>query len=142
MSWDIFVQDLPGEARSIADIPRDFRPKPLGSRSEIITKIKEICPLAAFSSDSGWGSISGPGLAIDVNVGDEEPVMCVAFHVYGGEAAPGVVADMLDGLGLRGLDCGGDSETGFFDREAAEGSFRRWREYRDHVLRVAKGNSA
>jgi hypothetical protein len=139
MSWDIYVMEIPPEVTCVDDLPKDYDPGPIGTRAEIVSKITEICPIADFSSGLDWGTISGPGLAIDVNIGEEEPVMCVAFHIYGGEAVAGVVADILDGLGHRAFECGGGSKTGFFDRATADASFRQWREYRDHVVKIAKG---
>jgi hypothetical protein len=53
MSWDIFVQDLPRDAKTVADIPDDFKPAVIGARSEIISMIKEVVPTANFSDLHG-----------------------------------------------------------------------------------------
>jgi hypothetical protein len=53
MSWDIFVQDFPERAKSVAEIPRDFPPPPLGPRADIASRIKRIVPQADFT-DQGW----------------------------------------------------------------------------------------
>ena len=42
MSWDIFAQDFPRDAKTVADIPQDFKPAAIGARSEVIGKIKEV----------------------------------------------------------------------------------------------------
>ena len=47
--------------------------------------------------------------------------------------AAGVVADILDRLGLRAIDTGRD-DGGFFDPAEAVASLQRWREYRNRVL--------
>jgi hypothetical protein len=52
MSWDIFVQDLPKDASTIEEIADDFAPGPIGKRSQIIDKIREIVPAANFSEPS------------------------------------------------------------------------------------------
>ncbi len=44
MIWDVCVQDLPIDARTIEDIPGDFVPSSIGRISEIIMKILEIAP--------------------------------------------------------------------------------------------------
>ena len=54
MSWDIFVQHFPANAKTVADIPSDFKPAPIGDRTTIIEKIKDIVPSADFS-DPTWG---------------------------------------------------------------------------------------
>jgi hypothetical protein len=107
MSWDIFVQELPAGAHSFDDIPEDFEPGPLMSREALIAGIRQVVPSAKFP-DSSWASLEGPGYSIEVSIGDEDPVTSFAFHVSGGDLAPGVVADLLAHFGLRGLDSASD----------------------------------
>ena len=90
MSWDIFVQDLPPDAESVADIPSDYQPKSLGPRDALIAKIREIVPSADFS-DPSWGHIEGERFSIEVNLGQASVVDSFAFHVRGGEEAVGAV---------------------------------------------------
>jgi hypothetical protein len=130
MSWDIFVQDLPSEAKTAADIPSSFRPSLIGKRSEIIDRIIEIIPAADFT-DPSWGLIDGEDWSIEVNLGQEEDCRGFALHVRGGDVAVGAVAAILRRLNLRALD----SQSGEFfsaDNNAIE-SFRQWRQYRDQV---------
>jgi hypothetical protein len=131
MSWDIFVQDLPQEAKSVTDIPSTFRPASLGSRPGLIDRIKEVFPTADFS-DPSWGLIEGENWSIELNIGREEECRGFTLHVRGGNPAAGAVAAILQHLNLRALD----SQTGGFftaDTEAIQ-SFEEWREYRDKVL--------
>ena len=131
MSWDIFGQDLPRGARTLEEIPNDFKPAPLGERTVIIKKIEEVVPYADFSNPS-WGVIERDEWSIEVNLGKEENCNGFAFHVRGGDAAVGVVAAILEHLNLRAVD----SQTGdFFEAgpEAIE-SFRKWRAYRDQIV--------
>jgi hypothetical protein len=131
MSWDIFVQDIPKEVMSVADMPDDFRPKSVGARREIIEKIRAVVPAVDFA-DPTWGTIEGPGYSIEVNLGKKEEVDGFAFHIRGGDMAAFVVADILERLGLRAFDTG--SDTGLFsigpDGSAGQ---KRWRAYRDQV---------
>jgi hypothetical protein len=130
MSWDIFVQDLPPDAKSVADIPADFKPASIGKRSMIIERIKEVVPTANFS-DPSWGLIDGDGWSIEINIGANEDCDGFAFHIRGADAAVGVVAAILQHLKLRALD----SQTGDFFVAGAEAidSFGKWRAYRDHA---------
>jgi hypothetical protein len=131
MSWDIFAQDLPRDAKSIKDIPEGFLPASIGERSAIIAKIKEVVPSADFSEPS-WGLIDGDGWFIEVNIGESEICRGFAFHVRGGDAAAGVVAAVLQHLNLRAID----SQAGDFFIAGPEAidSFHRWRAYRNQVL--------
>jgi hypothetical protein len=133
MSWDIFVQDIPQEARSTSDIPDDFVPAVIGTRTEIIESLSRVVPGADFS-DPAWGRIDGHGYSIEVNLGADGPCRGFALHVRGGDSAVFVVHEILDDLGLRAFDP--SSDTGIFS--LAEGSLdglAEWREYRDRVLR-------
>ena len=131
MSYDIFVQDLPLDAKSIEDIPSDFKPKPIGKRSLIIEKIKEVAPATDFS-DPTWGSIRGADWSIEVSMGDEEQCSGFAFHIRGGKEAFLVVKAILQKLELRALDpqMGG---LCIVDPNATN-AFRDWGANRDHVI--------
>jgi hypothetical protein len=131
MSWDIFVQDFPRNAKTLEDLPEGFVPASIGKRSAVIAGIKEVVPSADFT-DPSWGVIDGDGWSIEVNIGDSEACHHFAFHVRGGDAAAGVVAAILEHLGLRAVD----SQSGDFfvaGPEAIE-SLRKWRAYRDQIV--------
>lgn len=132
MSWDLFVQDLPRDAKSVKEIPADFKPSPIGKRSVIIGKIREVIPTADFSDPPGV-QIEGDGWSIEINVGAEKECMSFAFHVRGGrDAAVEVIAAILKHLNLRALD----SQTGGFFVAGPEGieSSRKWRAYHNQVI--------
>lgn len=130
MSWDIFVQDLPRNAATVADIPDDFTPRPLGSRNQIIQKILQVLPTADFS-DPAWGLIEEDGWSIEFNMGNSEECQGFALHVRGGDEAAGVVAAVLRHLDVRALD----AQTGGFFTAGPEAlaSFQKWRAYRDRA---------
>jgi hypothetical protein len=136
VSWDIFVQDLPQEVRSIADIPADFRPQAIGNRAEVIRKIRELLPEADFS-DPSWGRIDHEDWSIEVNLGEDEECTGFALHVRGGDAVVSVIAAILAHLDLRALD----SQTGDFFVAGPEAlkSFQKWRAYRDQVVNKRTG---
>lgn len=131
MSWDIYVQDFPANVQAIADIPSDFEPAGVGKTTTIIEKIKAVVPSANFS-DPAWGVIEGPDWSIEVNLGEADECSGFALHVRGSDTALGVVAAMLNSLGLRALD----SQTGEFFQAppSALESFHAWRKWRDHVI--------
>ena len=129
MSWDIFVSNFPSEAKTVNDVPHDFMGKPIGTRHEIIAKIREIIPTAVFP-DRSWGQISGPGLEVDISLGDDESVTGFAFHVRGSEVSVACVAEILRHLNLRAVDSGtGD----FFDLNHAAAGMQKWKAYRDQI---------
>src|SRR5947208_1346225 len=103
MSWDLFIQDFPVNARTVDEIPDDFNPAPLGPRATIIQRILEVAPSADFS-DPAWGVIEGDGFSIEVNLGAEEIVNGFALHVRGGDLAAACVVAMIEHLGIRAID--------------------------------------
>jgi len=138
VSWDIYVMDLPADARTLADIPHDYKPGPLMPRAELIEGISRVVPDVDFS-DPTWGVIDGPGFSIEVSIRADDPVESFSFHVRGGDMAAAVVADILDHLGLQAVDP--QTKSGLFDRETAVASLTAWRAYRDRVIGERPGPS-
>jgi hypothetical protein len=131
MSWDISIQDLPREAKSVADIPNDYRPSELGTRSEMISRIQQILPEADFS-DPSWGILDHAEFSIEFSMGSAETCRGIMLHVRGGGSAVATIERLLDKLKLRAIDCqAGD----FFSSQAAEASFGQWQAYRDKVIK-------
>jgi hypothetical protein len=131
VSFDVFVQDLPPDARTVADIPDDFAPKPIGRRVDIVAGIIRAAPAADFA-DPTWGVIDGPGFSIEVNIGPEEVLDSFAFHVRGGEEALFVVADILRELRMRAIAPG--TVSGFFEAAELGPAYSRWQAYRRQVV--------
>ena len=132
MSWDVFVQELPIEAQSVAEIPDDFRPGTIGQRGEIIDAILGVFPEADFSEPS-WGTIDQDGFSIEINLGAAEQVSSFALHVRGGGNAPDAIESLLKALRMRALD----GHTGeIFSLDAAKKSFREWQGYRDEIAKT------
>ena len=132
MSWDLFVQDLPQRARAVDEIPGDFEPASLGSRTALIQRIRQMEPATDFS-DPAWGRLEGEGYDIEINLGADESVRSFALHIRGDQRAVYAVHRLLSGLGLRALDP--SSSTGIFSSaEAAAEGFLRWKAYRDSVV--------
>jgi hypothetical protein len=132
MSWDLIVMDLPRGAAVVADIPADFKPASLGTRADVIAKIKQAVPTADFS-DPSWGMIEGATWSIEISLGKKEACDSFALHVRGsGDEAVAVVAAIVDGVKLRAVD----AQTGELFAAGPQGleSFRRWCAFRDRVI--------
>jgi len=76
--------------------------------------------------------INGTDWSIEVNMGSEDECEGFAFHIRGGNEAAGIIAAILEYLGLRALD----AQTGDFFVAGPEAmdSLKKWREYRDQVF--------
>lgn len=138
MSWDLFVMDLPPGIKSVAEIPKDFKGRPLGQRSDLIKKITAIFPETDFS-DPSWGILKADGCDIEFSMGSHDEVQSFAMHVRGGDECPNVVARVLDGLGMRAVDTSSDSGLFEQDPDHRSDSFNRWRAFRSHVDELLNG---
>jgi hypothetical protein len=130
VSFDIFAQDLPPDAKKVSDIPDNFLPKSIGRRADIIAGIFKAAPTVDFS-DPAWGTIDGPGFSIEVGVAPEEEIKCVAFHVRGGAEALSIISNILIELGVRALAPG--TASGFFVDSEIESAYSRWQAYRKQI---------
>lgn len=134
MSWDIFIQDLPA-VKSVEEIPSEFRPKPIGKREDVITRILDAVPFAERQDDD-WIFVRTGEVDLSMSFSLDEAtreLMCVAIHVHGGDQAAACVAAIVRASGHRALDTG---NGGFFDLDAPHAGFEKWAAYRDHVLRT------
>ena len=78
MTWDIFVQDLPSGLTHAREVPRTFRPTPLGKRDELIEKITAFEPAVDFS-DPSWGHLQQSSFLVEFNLG-RQPVVAVTVE--------------------------------------------------------------
>lgn len=131
MSFDVFVQDIPAAAKRVDEIPEDFVPKPIGTRSAVVASISKVAPEVKFFSPE-HGTIEGDGYSIDVNLGQDDPVTGFAFHLYGSEEGLFIIADILDELGVRALAPG--TESGLFELDRTTEAFLWWSEYRKQIV--------
>jgi hypothetical protein len=129
---DVFVLNLPPGITDTCQIPRGYRPPPLGKRADIIAKISALYPQADFG-DPSWGTLRLPQVSIEFSLGEDEEIDHFALHVRGGDPAPHIVAHILGELGMRAV-CSG-SESGLFDYDPVSGStaFDSWRAYESYV---------
>jgi hypothetical protein len=133
MSWDLFVMALPAGIMSIGEIPKDYKPPPLGPRSEIIAKISSIFPQTDFS-DRSWGTLTVPGCHIEFSMGSDQVINSFAMHVRGaGKQCPDAVAHILVELNMRALDPA--AESGLFEQDPnlRYKSFEHWQSFRSQV---------
>jgi len=104
MSWDIFIQDLP-DVRSMAEVPLDFNPRPIGDRDELVALIKEAIPFAE-EQDSDWLFVKGDDIDLSIQLHFEEAgvVRYMVAHVHSGDQSAACVGALLRHLGLRAHD--------------------------------------
>lgn len=126
MSWDIFGAHLPADIKSTKDLPADFKLVPIGLRSEVIAKIKQLYPESNFS-DPSWGKLDHPDCYIEFPLGDEEVLPWVPMYVRGDGGD--VVARILAHFGLRAFDT--FSESGLFEMDPVRRAqtSKRWGSY-------------
>src|ERR1700741_2266476 len=113
MSWDVFIQHMPASAVSVADIPEDYSPLPLGARREGIEAIADVFPMVR-ASDPTWFTIDDPRYRVEISLVGDDPVDTITLHIRGDATVIEPVVRLIERLGARAID----SWTGeFFDPE-------------------------
>jgi hypothetical protein len=104
MNWDIYIQDLPN-VPTMADVPADHRPRPIGKRTELLHGVLTVIPFAT-QQDSDWVFAKNDtiDLSIQFHMEDAEHVRYMLVHVHGGEQSATCVSALLRHLGLRAHD--------------------------------------
>lgn len=104
MSWDIYIQDLP-DVPSIGDVPKDFRPEPIGDRKALIEKVREAIPFID-QVDDDWLFAKGDDIDVSfqLHMEDAQRVRYIVAHVHGGEQSAACIGALLRHLGLRAHD--------------------------------------
>lgn len=115
MSWDLFIQSIPAKYTSMAAIPDGFTPKPLGAQAKVIKTIRTVLPGILF--EHGFAAVVSKHGTVEIDIGHEDPVPCVALSCRGKEGILPLVRDLVEALGGRAFDT--SSDTGIFDPDAA-----------------------
>lgn len=126
MSFDIFVQDLPADAKTIDDIPDSFLPAPIGPRKRVLDAIRRAIPDVVFD-DAGWANIESVTYSLEIHIDDADPTVAFALYLRRGEAALDVVAQILHELDCRALVPG--TASGFFEPGEAREAYAQWRHW-------------
>ncbi|WNJ18254.1 hypothetical protein [Pontibacter sp. G13] len=129
MSWDLFVQDW-GNARTLEEIPDDFQPQSIGTRSNIIDQIMKIEPTVKFY-DKSIGNLENDQFSIEFNMGNEEQLNSFSMHVRGSELSIPCIGNILKQLNLRATD---GTSPDFFDTASAIDSLQNWIQFRNNIL--------
>lgn len=115
MSWDLFIQSIPAKYTSMAAIPEGFTPKPLGAQAKVIKAIRAVLPGILF--EHGFAAVESKHGTVEIDIGHEDPVACVALFCRGNEGILPLVRALVKALGGRAFDT--SSDTGIFDPDAA-----------------------
>jgi hypothetical protein len=98
LSWDVLLLRLPDDNASLEDIPGEG-PPPLGSRDQVHARVRAGFPDVDLT-DPTWGELLGPTWSMELNIGDDDPVVTIMLHIRGGGddavAAALRLAEVLD----------------------------------------------
>lgn len=83
MSWDILVHAASSLPPPVNEMPSDWKPLPLGSRSDVQAKISAVLQDIRWE-DGGWGNYDKNGLSLEFNLEGSEPLDGIMIHVRGG----------------------------------------------------------
>ncbi|HEX2616461.1 MAG TPA: hypothetical protein VHL57_02910, partial [Flavobacteriales bacterium] len=125
--------DLPN-VPSVAEIPVNFRPSPIGKTDALFQKVLSIVPFAE-QQDEEWLFVRTAEIDLSIELVPEagtDRLSHITVYVHEGEKAALCVAAIVRGLGLRALDT---SAGAFFDTEAPGRSAAEWNAYRERIAK-------
>ena len=138
MSWDVLIFAAPPEIQTMEQMGADFHSE-LGPRDEVLGRLRRLFPEIDLS-DPAWANLLGPGFAIELNIGDKDPVDSILLHVRGSDDAVGPIRQLCEATGWRAMDMA-DCEFLRFDDDPAAG-LRAWRGFRDRAVEAARAEGA
>src|SRR5262245_41051087 len=130
MSWDVVLFKSPHPSTS--ELPKDFRPAPIGTLEDVRKSLHDVLPDIDFG-DPSWGVLDGRDWSIEFSIGADEPVESVTLHVRGSDDAIWAVRAAAEALNARVLDFS-TAEFVSFDADPAAG-LRKWRAFRDRAIK-------
>lgn len=130
MSWDVVLFRAPAGTVSFGELPRDYRPDPIGSHADVERSLRAGLPMVDLS-DPTWGTLDGSTWSIELNIGRDDPVESVMLHVRGtGDDVLPYVFQIAHALGCTAFDCSDGSALTEGDTEG----WQTWQAYRGRAL--------
>lgn len=130
MSWDVLLLRLPDDVTSVQELAADYTPDSIGRRDDVLAAVIQAVPDVGIS-DPAWGELSGPTWSIELNIGSEDPVESVMFHIRGsGDDVLTPVLRLAEALRCKALDCAeGDLIT-----PGQTSDWHAFQQFRDRVV--------
>lgn len=107
MSWDVLVFDYEGNPPSTDGEEEETPPRPLGSLAEVRSRIDARWPGVSWSTANG-GRFEGNGYAIEIGLGDADPVEAIMLHIHGEGDALTALSALAVPNGWSLYDCSED----------------------------------
>jgi hypothetical protein len=105
MSWDVFLQKFPQEARQPQDVPDNYVAPAIGSRAEVASALRRLFH-DVESADDSFVTVQSSSFAMEIILGDEDPCSHLLLHVHtDGLEATKAILRIAKHLGLRAIDC-------------------------------------
>jgi hypothetical protein len=101
MSWDVFLQYFPAEARNLTEV-KDV-PATTGSRASTVSALQQLFPDANIS-DPSWVTLERPEFVIEFNLGHKEQCEGIGLRVHGSDDVIPVILHIARHFGMRACD--------------------------------------
>jgi len=130
MSWDVSLHKFSRRYSSVAQIPENEQPLPLGSLTEVQAAVSEVFPGTNWT-DPIWGIYDCEFGSVEFNVGKDDPVQSLALHVRADKAVVGGILQLCEHIDCQAIDL---TDSSFLDQsENPAAGLEKWRNYRDQV---------
>ena len=102
MSWDVYI--MRADAKSVSDLPEDYRPEPLGDAAQLRDKLAAFFDGALVWSDPAWGHLDGQHFSYEFNFTKSGVVGGFMLHVRGGGDAVSPIVAMCKHFSWQAVD--------------------------------------
>jgi hypothetical protein len=131
MSWDVSIMKFSRPYQSVADIPTNEKPLPLGSRASVHQRVLLEFPGTNWA-DPAWGKWDGPAGSVEFNLGKRDPAEGLMLHVRAGSEVVASIVRLCRTNGWQGIDCSSGDFIEMSD-DPTQG-LKSWATYRDQVV--------
>lgn len=132
MSWDVILFKVPPNVVSLEEAGVTLTP--LGTKLEVISKLKRIIPNVDFS-DPTWGKLDGDNYFIEFSMGKEEIIDGLMLHIRGGNEVIEVLKTISKDTGWKPFDC---SNGELIDFDYYPEGLQKWKDFREQMAQKLK----
>ena len=127
------------DAKSVSDLPDDYKPKPLSDAAHLRDKLAAFFGGALDWSDPAWGHLDNKHFSYEFNFTESGVVDGFMLHIRGGGDAVSPIVAMCKHFGWQAVDT---SEGDFInlDHPSTDG-WDGFRAFRDRVIDRARDSS-
>ncbi len=131
MSWDAMIFNGRNVPKSMDQVPKDWRPEPIGSEDKARLMINEVLNRIVWDT-SGYGRLEHPDFSIEFHITKEPQIDSIGVRVVGGGDPIPIIIELCRANGWVVFD---NQKGDFIDMGSdPSDTWRKFVEWRDRVI--------